>query len=340
MGYFLPVSVERGFEAGVVEVTVNETVVEGEKLKGVVLFNGSPANVTVKIGSSEFEANGFFEVEVPLKLGRNELLVEVPELLYSQRVVVYQKRPVNIEARFENEKLVVSVFDVYGNPADGFVEVGGVVKILENGVAVFEGGADRIVYLGSEKYLPAVKELGGFPLHLLLLPIAAILVYYARKLAIGRIEFFVEKEHPELPDVWDVGEEVRIRLSEPALVEINGKTVFGDEVSFRTERYGVVRLRAYAGGSWRRKEGEMTITVAPYSEAIAEIIRRLDELAKSRLENVESLTAREVMQKLGVRAEVLLNYFERAKYRGERYGRKEFVEAFMDFLRVMKDENR
>ncbi len=51
-----------------------------------------------------------------------------------------------------------------------------------------------------------------------------------------------------------------------------------------------------------------------------------------------SMTAREVMEKLGVKAEVLLNYFERGVYGGEEYTRKDFLEAFYDYLRVVGDE--
>jgi len=85
--------------------------------------------------------------------------------------------------------------------------------------------------------------------------------------------------------------------------------------------------------------GELEIKIVPYSDGIAEIVRKLEKIARKRFENVESLTGREIMEKLGVKAPVLLKYFEQGKYGKREYSRKEFLEAFQDYLRVVRNEN-
>jgi hypothetical protein len=204
--------------------------------------------------------------------------------------------------------------------------------------------AKFIVYSGSERYFPAIKDLSS-PLSIyLLIPAAvaavSIAAYFIYRLLfrVEELEFFVEKEHPELPNVWDVGEQIKIRLSEQAFVRFNGREEFTDSVILQPTSYGKVRIYAFKEEGRKRKRGELEIKIAPYSEGIAEIVRKLEEMARKKFERVESLTGREIMEKLGVKAEVLLNYFEQGVYGRRDYTRREFLEAFQDYLRVVKNE--
>ena len=45
------------------------------------------------------------------------------------------------------------------------------------------------------------------------------------------------------------------------------------------------------------------------------------------------------MEKLGGKAPVLLKNFEQGKYGKREYSRKEFLEAFQDYLRVVGNES-
>jgi len=345
-GYILPAEFRREVEAGKVELIINETIAEGENLSGRVLFNSKPLNSTIKIGNATVRAdNGNFTAKLPLGLGRNEVEISVEELKFSEIKLVYVKRHVEIQTQKSGVKLVVRVLDSYKNPADGFVMVDGLRKELVNGSAEFEvENAKIIFYSGSEKYFPAEKELSTFSLYPLI-PIivaavtGALYLAYRRFFGVGNIEFIVEKEHPEMPNVWDVGEVVRIKLGEKAYVKFNGNEELTDSVEIKTEKYGSIKVSAFRKDGWRRKVGEVEIKVIPYSKGIAEIVRRLEEMAKNRLEKVESLTGREIMEKLGIRAEVLLKYYEEGFYGGRNYTRKEFVEAFLDYLRVMRNES-
>ncbi len=345
-GYLLPAEFKKEVEAGKVTIEINESIGEGENVTGRVLFNGEPVNGTVKLGNVTVEAfNGNFTAKLPLNLGKNEIDVEVPELLYSEKKVIYQKRDVEIRTQRLGDILRVFVVDRDGNPADGFVEVDGLRKKLVNGMADFEvKDAKFIVYSGSERYFPAIKDLSS-PLSIyLLIPAAvaavSIAAYFIYRLLfrVEELEFFVEKEHPELPNVWDVGEQIKIRLSEQAFVRFNGREEFTDSVILQPTSYGKVRIYAFKEEGRKRKRGELEIKIAPYSEGIAEIVRKLEEMARKKFERVESLTGREIMEKLGVKAEVLLNYFEQGVYGRRDYTRREFLEAFQDYLRVVKNE--
>ncbi|WP_202318800.1 transglutaminase-like domain-containing protein [Archaeoglobus neptunius] len=349
-GYLLPAKFEKTVEAGDFEILVDETVREGENITGKVLFNGKPINATLMIDGVSVDAiNGNFSVKLPLKLGRNELEFKLADFGYSEQKTVYYKRGVHIDAQKQGEKLVVSVTDSDGNPADGFVELNGVKKKLENGVAVFEI-ADNfsdgvLIYSGSEKYLPAVKDLSfQFPWYIFVPPliaagVAAIYLLYRVLYRGGEIKIYVEKEYPELPNVWDVGETIKIRLEEPALVSVNGFSEFSDRLEVKFDSYGLRKVVAIKKEGRKRKKGEVEIKIMPYSDGIAEIVKKLEDMARKRIDNIESLTGREVMEKLGVRAPVLLNYFEGGKYGNRSYSRKEFLEAFEDYLRVVGHED-
>ncbi len=345
MGYLLPAEFRKEVEAGEIMVILNETVGRNENVTGMVYFNGKPVNATVKIGNITVNAtNGEFSAKIPLSLGKNELRVEVPVLLYSDTKVVYMKEPVEVRTQKVDGKLIVQVVDENGNPADGFVEVDGIRKELLNGVAEFDvDSAKLIIYSGSEKYFPAVKEFSNLspyifiPVLVAAISLAAFLAY-RMLFRVEKIEFFVEKEHPDLPNVWDVGERIRIRLSEPAFVRYNGNEEFTDTITLEPKKYGIIKVYAFKEEGRKRKKGELEVKITPYSKGIGEIVKRLDEIGRRRFDRVESMTAREIMEKLGVRAEVLLNYFERGTYGGEEYTRKDFLEAFYDYLRVVGDE--
>ena len=339
-GYLLPAEYTKTVEAGVVEIVVNSTVREGGNLTGRVLFNGKPVNATLLIEGVRVRAiKGNFSAQIPLKLGRNEVNVTVTDFLYAKKVTVFSKREVEIETRTHDDILQVIVRDAEGNPADGFVEYGGVKKQLLNGVAEFKLSDDRVItYLGSEKYLPAVKELGGFSPILLLPPIAALaviaLLYLWFKTRVEDLPIIVEKEHPALPNVWDVGEKIRIHLPEPALIRVDGASEFTDNLELSFDSYGLRRITAEKKDGKIRKRGEIEIRIAPYLEGIAEIAKKLEK----NVERAESKTIREILKEKRIRMPVLLRYFEEGRYGGKKYTRREFLEAFQEYLRVIGNE--
>lgn len=352
-GFLLPVEYVRTVEAGDIKIAMNETVEEGENVTGVVMFNGEPVNATLIIDGIAIKAvNGSFSGKVPLNLGKNELSIYIPDFLYEDKKTLYSKRKVEIEVHRQEDVMEVIVRDYSGNPADGFVELNGVRKDLKEGVAEFQLPKDFkggiLIYSGSEKYFPAVKELDddflAFVPALVALAalVATILIayYFYRKLwKEGEIKIRAEKEYPGLPDVWDVGETVRIHLDEPAFVRVDGYIDFTDTIELSFNDYGVKKIVAEKRDGKIKKKGELLIKIMPYSEGIAEILRKLEKVAEKRIENVESLTGREIMERLNIKAPVLLNYFEHGKYGKRKYGRKEFLEAFEDYLRVVGNES-
>jgi len=345
MGYLLPAEFRKEIEAGEITIIVNETVGRNEDVRGMVYFNRQPVNATVRIGNvSAIARNGEFSAKVPLNLGKNELRVEIPDFLYSETKIVYMKEPVDIRTQKFNGRLIVQVVDKDGKPADGFVEIDGIRKELLNGVAEFDVDSPKlIVYSGSEKYFPAVREMTEVSPYIFLPVFVAVAIFaafiiYHMLFRVERIDFFVEKEHPDLPNIWDVGERIRISLSEPAFVSYNGNEEFTDTLTLEPKKYGTIKVYAFREDGRKRKRGELEIKVAPYSKAIGEIVRRLEDIGRRRFDKVESMTAREIMENLGVKAEVLLNYFERGTYGREEYTRKDFLDAFYDYLRVVSDE--
>ncbi len=340
-GYLLPVEYTKTVEAGVVSVLVNNTVKEGENLTGRVLFNGRPVNATLLVDGVEVYAiNGNFSAQIPLKLGRNELNVTVVDFLYTKKVTVFSKREVEIETRAHDDILQVMVRDAEGNPADGFVEYGGVRKQLVNGVAEFQLSEDSriVIYSGSEKYLPAIKELGGFS-PILFLPLIAALagflgyLLWRRMRRVENLPITVEKEHPALPNVWDIGEKIRVRLSEPALIRVDGISEFTDTLELSFDSYGLRKITAEKEEGKIRRRGELEIKIMPYLEGIAEIAKKLEK----NVERAESKTIREVLKERGVKMPVLLRYFEEGRYGGKECTRREFLEAFQEYLRVIGD---
>ncbi len=339
-GYLLPVEYTKTVEAGVVEVLINNTVREGGNLTGRVLFNGKPVNATLLINGVKVGAvNGNFSAIIPLDLGKNELNLSVLDYLYTGNFVVYCKRPVSIETKVFDSTLQVIVRDAEGNPADGFVEYGGIRKQLVNGIAEFRISDDRmVIYSGSERYLPAVWELQTFSLFPLLFLVVALLglagyLMWRRMWRIEHLSISLEKEHPDLPNVWDVGEKIRISLPEPAFLKVDGIAEFTDTLEVSFDSYGTRRVVAEKKEGKIRKKGETEIKVMPYLEGIAEIARRIEE----GINEADSKTIREILKEKGLKMPVLLRYFEEGRYKGRSYTRSEFLEAFREYLKVMGD---
>ncbi len=337
-GYLLPAEFVKDVEVGEVEVQVNSTV--AENVTGFVTFNHKPVNATIVLNGVKARCvNGKFEANVQLELGKNVVNVSIPEFLYEGKIVVYKKQPVVIDAKISDGKLEVFVHSKE-LPADGYVEFLGVKKLLIDGRAEFripddfKGG--KIIYYGSDRFLPAEKEIvRSNPLPILAFAaIAAILAsYFFLRTRKKDLKIFVEKEHPKLPNIWDVGEVVKISLEEPATLRVNGKTMSGSRFELKFDSYGVKRIVAEKDG----KRGELEIKIAPYSEAIAEVLKLLESKLKNA--NVNSMTAREVAKALGIKSSKLLRYFELAKYGGKNVGRREFLEAFYDYLKVVGNED-
>ncbi len=346
-GFVLPAKVEKEVEVGVVSVVINDTVVEGGSVEGVVTFNGKPDNVTVVLNGVKIEsARGLFEANLPLKLGKNVLSVQIPDFLYRGSAIVYMKRPVVIEAEMDEGLLRVYVHDSDNNPADGYVSFAGETKELRNGRAEFalpdDFSSGKVVYHGSEKYLAAVKEVGfEFPWYLLLAAaiVAGAAVYFlAFRKRVESLHIHIEKEHPELPNVWEPGEVIRVELELPATLEVDGKKMGGRVFQLKFKSPGLKKIVAERRDGGIRgiiRRGEVSIRIAPYGEGIAEVLKMLEGKLNS---DTGHMTAREVARALGLKDSKIIRYFELAKYKGVRFSRKEFVEAFYEYLKVVGDE--
>ncbi len=334
--YYLKTQITKKVLAGNVKVKVISAEY-GKPLRGEILFNGEPINTTVIVDGIRTLCVKEFEIKLPLKLGKNIIDVYMPNLLYKGKITVYVKERVTIDSNINDGKLYVYVHNGK-TPADGFVKFLGVRKKLENGKAVFtlpkNFRSGIIYYSGSDKFFPAKKKIESefFWYPLLLIPVAAAAVYiYMRRE--GKIEIIFEKEHPKLPNVWDIGEVVRFRLSEEAEVKVNGKVLRGKEFSVKFNTYGVKKIVAERVEGRKIKRGFAEIKIKNYNDAIADLMKDLEK----RLEfDAKSKTAREIARILGLKNSKLVWYFELARYGRGNFTRKEFLEAFEDYLKVVE----
>ena len=260
---------------------------------------------------------------------------------YRTTKTVHYRLPVSIEWKIEDDRLLVFVKGADGKPADGFVEFSNQKKELVNGLAVFKAGEGLVKYLGSEKYLPAkaeVKETFNFlPVIATIFAASAILALKFKHKRILKVEIL--KEHPELPNVWDVGEVVEIRAeakNKRVKVIFNGKTVQGEgkvRARFKFSKFGIKKISVEAISDGKIVDrAEVTLRIAPYREGIVEVFGLFCKYAESKGIDTKGRTAREIMDLLGIKDSELLTLFELSKYRKRDFTREDFINAFYDYL--------
>ncbi|AKG91175.1 Transglutaminase-like superfamily [Geoglobus ahangari] len=313
------------------ENAVNLTVLfNSHPFSGVVRVNGIP--VSVEDGRATLTL-------VPEKPGIVEIAVGVGG--FEDVLEARAKLPVEIKAEEKDGRLEIMVVDAAGNPVDGAIYVNGQQVTLIEGVArvEMEGSEFRISYPGDELHFPAeVTYEVHRPWYLLSIPIlAAAGVWYYRNMPRLRVE--LEKEHPEMPNIWKAGEEIRVRVESnlPFAVAVDGE-VSGTSVRFESPGKHAIRVNAIKDGRVRKvREIEIRI-VEDYGEAVEEVFRMFErEVMRRRGIDCRTMTAREVMEALGVKDERLLRLFELYEYAGTRgYTRKEFVEAFEIYMSLRR----
>jgi len=353
----LPAEVVEKVEVGQVEVMLrNTTAVRGEawESSGVVKFNGRGLSTSVVIqtefGRAEsYATNGnfSFRMDVPnarnVQLGRQKATLILPEINYSTDVEIYVKSRVKLDVKADG-KLEVRIYDDSGNPAEGFVRVGNQRKYAK-GFAVFqEYEGDTVYFEGNERYLPASKEIPKpFPFWILIIPapVAAYLVTRMLKERRSFLEFVFDE-----PPIYGPGEEIEIRILNAgegivrAVLE-SKMTQRGAEPLGMGEKELEVKVILSEGDytlkAERLVEGRVAevksieLRVMPYPDGIAEIFSRfVEDVERKRKISLENLTAREILETLGVENHQVkgrvIRLFEGAKYGRIHIGRKELKE--------------
>jgi transglutaminase-like putative cysteine protease len=375
----LPAEVTGKVEVGEVEVKLtNITAIRGEVWEsgGVVRFNGKGLSTSVIIqtefGKAEsyatagnFSFRMWVEKAQNVQLGKQKATIVLPEINYSTEVQIFVKSRVKLDVKADG-KLEVRIYDDSGNPAEGFVKVGNQRKYAK-GFAVFqEYEGDSVYFEGNEKYLPASKEIPKpFPFWIFIIPapVAAYLVTRMLKERRSFLEFVYDE-----PPIYEPGEEIAVRI-------INGgegvvRAILAGKAGFKENEQEVkplgleekeleVKLTLSEGDyllrAERLVEGKvvevktMELRIMPYSEGIAEIFSRfVEDVGRKREINLENLTAREILEMLGVGGafdeqtgkqvkQRVIDLFEGAKYGRIDIGRKE-LKKFWEIVNALRRE--
>jgi transglutaminase-like putative cysteine protease len=370
----LPAELVGRVEVGQVEVELtNITAVRGEVWEsgGVVRFNGrglsTPVIVQTEFGRAEsYATNGnfSFRMGVPnaqnVQLGRQKATIILPEINYSTKADIYVKSRVKLDVKADGN-LEVRIYDDSGNPAEGFVRVGNQRKYAK-GFAVFqEYEGDTVYFEGSERYLPASKEIPKpFPFWILIIP-APVAAYLVTRMLRER-RSFLEFVYDE-PPIYEPGEEILVRIingGEGIVRAALGKAKSGD-VEKEAEPLGLgekeLEVKAtlsegdYLLKAERLVEGKvvevktMELRVMPYPDGIAEIFSRfVEDVERKRKISLENLTAREILEMLGLDdlddhqvKQRAIELFEGAKYGRIHIGRKELKE-FWEIVNRLRRE--
>ncbi len=374
-GYVLPSQFSKDVRVCRMKIEMNESYGEGKDVRGKITLCNVPFNGTVVVMSPRkkiaIRTDGNFSIppeNLNLKLGRNIISFFFPKFGMRVDKTVFVKRKVEISYSF-GDKLTFYVRDVKGVPADGYITL----YALENGrkekvgeVKLADGRAEFDVklkkgiaeYSGSDKYFPSVVEVKpspSFPYPVLLLatlPLAYLLYRRrdeVRKFidAFGVKEVFLEivREYPDLPCVWERGEEIKVRAWGDGRVRVkiegDGERVFENagELTLKFDEYGDKKIILEVRKFPFVKRKEERIRVAPYSEGIAEVFKLLIKEAERRGHDVESMTPREIVASLNLNTPKLLINYEKIRY-GSGLGklsRRDFVEAFEEYLKLRSE---
>ncbi|RLI76092.1 hypothetical protein DRO97_01690 [Archaeoglobales archaeon] len=363
--YILPLTYKKTVEAGEVEIKLeNDTAVRNEEWNcvGHVYFNNKPLNNTTldfeNIGIVKVN-NGSFAIKTKLSgsLGKQRVNVTILEMDYKTSVYVNLKAKTFIDAHIQqNRSVFVTVKDDEGKPVSGFIKAMNKTYQLKNGSVILNIGnnVDKITieYVGSDYYLPSKKvvELNAFPywIFLAILPIVAYFIVTRMKFG-SFIEIEIEREHEELPLVWDVNEEVVIKIKNNGdgfvRFKLNNESKAfhekGMEIKLKFEEEGEYKISVERVVEGKVKETkEITIKIMNYRDAIVETFSNfVKDVEKVKKVNLKDYTAREIMRLANVSDGKLLRYFELSKYGYSDFNRKDFIEVFVDYLKLRGEIN-
>ncbi|RLI77586.1 hypothetical protein DRP05_09800 [Archaeoglobales archaeon] len=358
-GYILPMSYKKTVEAGEVKIILeNNTAIRNEEwdCSGRVYFNDKLLNNATlrleKIGVVK-ASNGTFAIKTKLfgSLGKQKINVTILGMNHTTSIYVYLKAKTFIDTQvLQNKSILVRVKDDEGKLVSGLVMAMNKTYQLKNGSVILNvGNADKITieYLGNEYYLPSKKvvELNAFPywIFLAILPIAAYFIVTRLKFG-SFIEVEVVREDEKLPLIWNVGEEVIVRIRNRGDGFVRFK--LNDEPKAFHEKGMEVKLNFEEEGEYKisvervvnekiKEKKEITIKIMNYRDAIVETFSNfVKDVENVKKINLKDYTAREIMKLANIEDGKFLKYFELSKYGYLVFNRKDFIEVFMDYLRL------
>lgn len=384
--FIMPMSKSKLVEVGRIEVLIaNKSAVKGKEWtsSGKIFFAGKPfSSAIVTFSRGDFSAQavaddtGSFIVKgkIPdnFELGKVAVNFSIEGVGFQGSIVLSVKAEteMDVSVKQEDDKTYIYVLlreKGKNIPAYGVVRIGDRVVTTNNaGLAVFtfykEPSATKAVFEGNDKYLPSEKEFrtSNFPFLIfsILIPfIAYIIIRKYRKLTASYIVFEIDREEEDLPLIWDVNEEIKIRvknLGDGVLrVSIDGHAVGshekGLEITIAFEEPGLHRILAErVGEKGVIEREEIEISVMSYREAIISIFSELVKtLERSGSIDLSDYTAREILRMFKIlngrekpEARKLLRLFELSKYGLREAGRREFIEAYRAFRVVRVDASR
>jgi transglutaminase-like putative cysteine protease len=380
-GYILPLSINKIVDVGRIELLIeNKTAIKGKdwESEGKIFFKGEPfEGAVIKFFRDDFQVesiadiNGSFKIKgkIPedFELGEVYINFTIAGVGFEDAVKLNVKAETEMDVSFTregNKSFVYVLLREKGRnvPAFGTIKIGDrTAQTNSNGLAVFEYDnlpyRLNIVFEGNKKYLPTAKEISttSFPywaLSLLLPIIAYILITRYRKIRAKYIVFEIEREEEDLPLIWDVNEDIKIRIKnygDGVLRVLMDDTPLGThekglEIIVAFEEAGKHKFVAERLVDGKVKErAEIELQIMNYRDAIIAVFSRLVK----NLENIKNIdlgdyTAREILKMLNAlngksEGRKLLRLFELSKYALKEADRKDFVEAFRAYRSVRGD---
>lgn len=328
---------EKKVEAGEFNITVSPAEIQIGLNNNVMIsvkFNEKPYEGNLKINGRDYEVNGTLNLTIaPDKPEKIPLVIEIGG--EKRHIMLIAKARAEMKFERSDGKVVVTVISDSGKIPEGSVFVSGKKYILQNGKTVFDIPEDavKVYYSGDEYHFPAEAEYNpNSPLKYVFLPVillALIVGYYIKNFP--RISYQVEKEFPDLPDLWKTGEKIRIKVKSnfPCVIRSEGK-IFNDTIFFEDPGLKTVEIVAMKNGKERRKTSFRVKIVDDYGKGVEEVFRLFEKDIEKKGIKTENLTAREILVMFkSISKEKLLRFFELYEYAGVRnYTRKEFLEAF------------
>ncbi len=381
--FIMPLSESKIVDVGRIELLIdNKTAIKGKEWvsNGKIFFKGEPFEGAV----ITFSRDGFTAQAVADDKGSFVIKGKIPENFELGKVpvnftikgvgfkdsitlIVKAETEMDISVKNENDKTYVYVLlreKGRNVPAFGVIKIGDkAVETNDAGLAVFvydkPPSATKAVFEGNDKYLPSEKEFrtSSFPYLVLsiLIPIVAyIIIRKYRKMTARYIVFEVEREEEDLPLIWDVNEEIKLRvknLGEGILrVFVDGHAVGshekGLEITIAFEEPGTHKIVAErVGEKGVIERDEIEIKIMNYREAIISIFSELvKNLEKTGGIDLSDYTAREILRMFKIlngrekpEGRKLLRLFELSKYGLRDASREEFIEAYRSYRSVRGD---
>lgn len=365
--YLLPSSVEKEVEVGDVRLYLNNTyAVRGDywNTSGVIYFNDRVLNsmVTFRGLTNTMAQDGEFNISTRIpsdfSLGRTKLRYEVSDMNYrsSVNLTVKAKTSLDVEVKKDQNWVVfVHVKDENGDPVSGRISIANHTVFAQGGVAKLETEElpekFEVSFPGNEKYLGSSTTVDrtSFPywVLVLLIPVAAFAAYKLRFQKLIVVDW-----GSDLPPVWDVGEEVNIKVDLKnggksilrALLDGEGLEAVGRSLNFKfvfqePGNHTMVAERFLPNGKVKETR-QLEIKIMSYSDAIIDTFGDLVKIAEDKKNiNLRDATAREVLKAIGTSdgdGKELLNLFEYAKYGDEVFTRDDFSTAYHAYLNICR----